>query len=403
MDKLVKYNQEHIFREINDLSENEIKSLKKQIEDVDFSYLDELNKTKQNTSKACISPIEAMTIDEINLKKDKFERVGIDALKRGEVGAVLLAGGMGTRLGSDDPKGMYNIGVSKKLYIFECLFNNIMSVVQKTKAFIPLFIMTSDKTDKKTREFLKEKNYFGYNPKYIRFFMQDVAPCTDFNGKILMEAKDRIATSPNGNGGWFNSILKDESAAMFLKNSNVKWLNVFAVDNVLQKICDPVFVGATILSGAGIGAKVIKKANPFEKVGVMCRKNKKPSIVEYIDLSEEMALKTDKNGNYLYNYGVILNYLFNLDLLNKTKDERLPVHIVKKKIPYVDENGVPINPSEQNGYKFEILCVDMVELADDCLVFEVEREKEFAPIKNMQGIDSVVTARELLIKNGINI
>ncbi len=397
--KLNRYNQEHLLKYEKELSAEERNELYGQINNTDFSYIDELyNPKKENVGN--IEPIGAMTIDQIEKNRAEFEEVGLKELNEYNVGALLLAGGMGTRLGSDDPKGMYNIGKTKEVYIFQRLFENLLEVVNKTGKFVPLFIMTSEKNDKTTKHFLRSKNFFGYDEKFVKFFIQDMAPCVDFNGKVLMEAKNRIATSPNGNGGWFTSLLNNKDAKEMLEFYNIKWLNVFAVDNVLQRIADPVFIGATIASGSQIGAKVIRKADPYEKVGVMCKKNGKPSIVEYIDLGEEMATLTDENGERLYNFGVILNYLFNVDLLYKIKDEKLPIHVVTKKIEHIDEGGNLVKPAEQNGHKFEMLCVDMIELADTCLPYEVEREKEFAPIKNKTGVDSVESAQALLEKNG---
>lgn len=397
--KLNRYNQEHLLKYEKELSVEEKNELYGQINNTDFSYIDELNKPKkENTGN--IEPIGAMTIDQIEKNRAEFEAIGLKELNEYNVGALLLAGGMGTRLGSDDPKGMYNIGKTKDVYIFQRLFENLLEVVNKTGKFVPLFIMTSEKNDKTTKQFLRSKKFFGYDEKYVKFFIQDMAPCIDFNGNVLMEAKNRIATSPNGNGGWFTSLLNNKDAREMLEFYNIKWLNVFAVDNVLQRIADPVFIGATIASNSQIGAKVIRKADPYEKVGVMCKKNGKPSIVEYIDLGEEMATLTDENGERLYNFGVILNYLFNVDLLYKIKDEKLPIHVVTKKIEHMDENGNLVKPAEPNGHKFEMLCVDMIELADTCLPYEVEREKEFAPIKNKTGVDSVESAQALLEKNG---
>lgn len=397
--KLNRYEQEHLLNYESELSTEEKLELYAQINNTDFSYIDELSKEKVLKDEK-IEPIAALTVDEIKKNSLQFEKVGIKALENYQVGALLLAGGMGTRLGSDDPKGMYNIGKTKEVFIFQRLIENLLDVVEKTGKFVPLFIMTSEKNDKATKKFLKSKNYFGYDEKFIKFFVQDMAPCTDFNGKILLESKSKIATSPNGNGGWFTSLLNNSEAKEMLEKFNIKWLNVFAVDNVLQRIADPVFIGATLTKGAEIGAKVIRKVDPYEKVGVMCKKNGKPSIVEYIDLGEEMATLTDKNGERLYNFGVILNYLFNVDLLYKIKDEKLPIHVVTKKIEHIDDNGNLIKPVEPNGHKFEMLCVDMIELADSCLPFEVEREKEFAPIKNKTGVDSVESAQALLEKNG---
>lgn len=397
--KINKFNQKHLVRYENELTSSEKNELYSQILNTDFSYLEELGKEKCKKTEN-ISPIGGMTIDVIKQNENHFKKLGIEALKKHQVGALLLAGGMGTRLGSSDPKGMYNIGKTKDVYIFQRLIENLLDVVKLTGEFIPLFIMTSEHNDKETRKFLKDKNYFGYKEEYIRFFIQEMAPCTDFDGKILMESKGRIATSPNGNGGWFNSLTSDKHAKEMLDKFNIKWLNVFAVDNVLQRIADPVFVGATIDSNVQIGAKVIRKVDAFEKVGVMCKKNGKPSIVEYIDLGEEMATLTDENGERLYNFGVILNYLFDVDLLFEIKDKKLPIHVVTKKIEHINDKGEIVKPTEPNGHKFEMLCVDMIELANSCLPYEVEREKEFAPIKNKTGVDSVESAQALLEKNG---
>lgn len=399
MNKLKKYNQEHLLKFENELSSKEKEELKNQIESLDFSYLEELNKTEEKTENV-ITPIKAMTTKEIEANKSKFEEVGLRALKEQKIGALLLAGGMGTRLGSDNPKGMYNIGKTKDVFIFQRLFENLLEVVNQCGMPIPFFIMTSEKNNDATVKFIKEHNYFGYNPEYVKFFVQEMAPCVDLNGNILLEAKNRVATSPNGNGGWFNSLLNNKDAKEMFEKFNIEWLNIFAVDNVLQKIADPVFVGATLGGNYQIGSKVIRKVDAFEKVGVMCNKNNKPSIVEYIDLTDEMAQETDENGERVYNFGVILNYLFNVDLLYKIKDKKLPVHVVTKKVEHIDENGNLIKPETPNAHKFEMLCVDMIEFADNCLPFEVIREKEFAPIKNKTGVDSVESAQALLEKNG---
>jgi UDP-N-acetylglucosamine/UDP-N-acetylgalactosamine diphosphorylase len=382
-----------------ELTKNQKQELHNQISKLDFSYLNELkNPTPAQSAK--ITPIKAMTVSEIENQADYFNEIGLKALKGQKVGALLLAGGMGTRLGSDNPKGMYNIGKTKDIFIFQRIFENLLDVVKLCGKYIPFFIMTSEKNNDITVEFIKEHNYFGYDPNYVKFFVQDMAPCTDLNGKVLLENKHTIATSPNGNGGWFNSLLNNQEAKQMLEEMNIEWLNVFAVDNVLQKIANPVFVGATLDGNYQIGAKVIRKVDPYEKVGVMCNKNGRPSIVEYIDLTDDMAHETDKNGERVYNFGVILNYLFNVKLLHEIKDKQLPIHVVTKKVEHIDENGNAIKPETPNAHKFEMLCVDMIEFAETCLPFEVIREHEFAPIKNKTGVDSVESAQALLELNG---
>ena len=400
---LSKYGQEHILKFFDELSDDEKKELLDQIEITDFSVLENLDRDKNiNSVRGTFKPLGAVTMEDIAANSKEYSALGEEALKNGKVAAVLLAGGQGTRLGFDKPKGMFNIGVDVELYIFQCLINNLLDVVKITGAWIPLFIMTSEKNNDETIAFFEEKDYFGYSPEYIRFFIQDMAPSVDFDGKVLMESHSRISLSPNGNGGWFSSIVRagllDE-----IKNKGVEWINVFAVDNVLQRIADPEFIGAVISSGKQSGSKVVGKASPDERVGVLCLEDDMPSIVEYYEMTDEMRNLIDENGQLAYKYGVILNYLFNVSKLEEIVDRKMPVHVVKKKIPYMNDNGDYIIPSEPNGFKFETLVLDMVHMQDSCLPYEVLREKEFAPVKNAEGVDSVQSARELLKANGIKI
>ena len=374
--------------------------LEKQLEEMDWSNLDAIHNKEQK--RGSFSPLGAMELSEIEANKDKYTAVGIDAIKHCKVGAILLAGGQGTRLGFDKAKGMYNIGETKELYIFEQLIANLKKVTSAADVWVPLYIMTSEKNDEQTREFFREHDFFGYNTDYVKFFVQEMVPAVDFDGNVLVEAEDSLAMSPNGNGGWFKSLIKAGYDAD-IKEKGVEWLNVFAVDNVLQQIADPVFVGATIESGCVSGAKVVRKVDPYERVGAMCLEDGKPSIVEYYELTPEMAEARDEKGTLLYGFGVILNYLFRVDKLLEIAEKSLPLHVVEKKVPYIDENGVAVKPETPNAYKFETLILDMVYMMDNCLSFEVDREKEFAPVKNATGTDSVESARALLKKNGIQI
>ena len=372
--------------------------LKDQLNNMDWSYLNLIGQKEQKRGQ--FAPLGAMEIPEIEAKKEEFKKIGLDAIRDCKVAAILLAGGQGTRLGFDKAKGMYNIGVNKDLYIFEQLIRNLQKVTEEAGAFVPLYIMTSDKNDEQTRAFFAEHDYFGYNKDFVKFFVQEMVPAVDFDGNVLIEAEDSLAMSPNGNGGWFKSLVK-AGLGEDMKEKGVEWLNVFAVDNVLQQIADPVFVGATIQSGCVSGSKVVRKCDPYERVGALCLEDGKPSIVEYYELTPEMAEATNEAGSLLYGFGVILNYLFSLDTLFQIEKQQMPLHIVEKKVPYVDENGVFMKPETPNAYKFETLILDMIYMMDNCLSFEVEREKEFAPIKNPSGVDSVESARALLQKNGI--
>ncbi len=399
-DKLEKYGQLHVLKYYEELDKEEQEALLGQIEQTDFDVLSLCQKKEALNPRGEIAPIGVMQLPEIAAKREEYTKIGLDAIRNGKVGAVLLAGGMGTRLGSDAPKGVYNIGLTKDVFIFQRLIENLLDVVHQAGAWIPLYVMTSDKNHETTTAFFEEKEYFGYNADYVTFFMQDMAPASDYDGKVYMEAKNKISTSPNGNGGWFLSMIK-WGVVDKIREAGVEWLNVFAVDNVLQRIADPCFVGATIATDSAVGAKVVKKNAPDEKVGAMCLEDGRPSIVEYYDMTEELMAAKDENGEPAYNFGVILNYLFREKDLEEIVARKLPLHIVEKKIPYLDEKGELVKPESPNGYKFEQLVLDMIHELDSCLPYEVVRNKEFAPIKNKTGVDSVESARELCKENGI--
>lgn len=400
---LEKYDQNHLLKYYNDLDESQKKSLLEQISGIDFELLKLIKNGGKEAEKGVITPLDdAVSIKDIENNRTKFTAIGEEAIKEGKVAALLLAGGMGTRLGSDKPKGMYNIGITKDVYIFEMLINNLMDVVNQTGAWVPLYIMTSEKNNDDTIQFFEDMNYFGYDKDYIEFFVQEMAPAASFDGKIFLEEKDRVSTSPNGNGGWFISFVKSGLCEK-AKKAGVEYINIFAVDNVCQRMADPCFVGAMIDGGYRSASKVVSKASPEEKVGVLCLEDGKPSIVEYYELTEEMRYQTREDGELAYKYGVILNYLFNIEDLEKNMNNNLSVHVVKKKIQHIDENGASVKPETENGYKFETLVLDMVHMMDNCLAYEVVREKEFAPIKNKEGVDSVDSARTLLKLNGVEL
>lgn len=390
--------QSHLLRYYDELSVEEREQLLADIEFTNFNIINNIEKQAEKKLGKITPLSSSVTVQEARRRKIQFEAVGLNMLAEGRVGAVLLAGGQGSRLGYDGPKGTFNIGVTRELTIFEQLMRNVFDVTSKTGRCFPLFIMTSTVNDGQTREFFRSRNYFGYPRDLIHFFIQDVAPACDYNGKVFLDEKHRVSLAPNGNGGWYSSLVNN-GLARVLERDNIEWLNVFGVDNVLQKICDPAFIGATIIKRCRCGAKVVKKASPDEKVGVLCLEDGKPSIVEYFEMPDNLKYKTKKD-ELVYRYGVILNYLFNVHDLNHTLSGKLPYHVANKSLAHI-EDGVRVKPDQPCGYKFETLVVDMVKLMGSCLAYEVEREREFAPVKNATGTDSVETARELLAKNGV--
>lgn len=381
-----------------ELTEEERELLLKDIESVDFSVLKNIGRVSEPRGR--IEPLKPLSLEEIRKNSDVFGKAGLKLLSEGKVAAVLLAGGQGTRLGFDKPKGMYNIGVTRPLSIFGLHMQNMLGVAGRAGRAFPVFIMTSRANNADTVGFFEENNYFGYPKNKIFFFVQDVAPACSTDGKVYLEKKYRVLTAPNGNGGWYKSLISG-GLDRALEREGVEWVNVCGVDNVLQSFCDPLFIGATVTGGYACSAKIVRKELPGENVGLLCKVDGKPSVIEYYEMDE--ALKNEReNGKLVYCNGITLNYLFSLKALKEVDCASFPYHLAKKKIAHI-ENGVEVHPSEPCGYKFETLVVDMVNAMKNCLPFEVERNKEFAPVKNAEGADSVETARALLKENGFKL
>ena len=396
---LERHGQLHILKWWDELGSGGRSKLSVQVERIDWSLL---ARAKEHISapKGRIEPIDGLDLAAIGARREEYFTAGRDAVRAGKVACVMLAGGQGTRLGSDAPKGTFDIGVTHPLYIFEQLIRNLQDAASLCGSAVPLYIMTSETNDGATRAFFTEHDFFGYPQERVAFFRQEMAPAMGFDGKLLMSAKDSLALSPNGNGGWYSSLMR-AGLAKEAAERGVEWFNVFAVDNVLQRMADPVFVGATILSGRTTGAKFVRKAYPEERVGVLCLQNGLPTVVEYYELDPEMANLRDDKGRLVYSFGVTLNYLFRADMLREIAARQLPVHAAKKRIPCLNEEGELVIPARENGCKFETLILDMIRCAGSCLPFDVERSREVAPIKNRTGADSVDTARELLRQNGV--
>ena len=317
--KLEAVGQTQLLRYYDELDPDAAKDLLDQIERTDFSVVDAIAVRDTLNVRGVISPIDSMELPEIEKHAQQFRKTGLEAIRAGQVGAVMRAGGMGTRLGSDNPKGMYDIGLTKHVYIFQRLVENLLDVVREAGTWVPLYIMTSEKnndvplyimTSEKNNDatvgFFKEMDYFGYDPSFVHFFKQDMAPATDYEGHVYLEGKGRIATSPNGNAGWFISMEK-AGLAREAKEKGVKWLNVFAVDNVLQRMADPLFVGAVIEGGYVSGSKVVRKVAKDEKVGAICLEDGKPSIVEYYDMTEELMDAVNEKGDLSMRRGILSN------------------------------------------------------------------------------------------------
>ncbi len=397
---LEKYGQTQLLDYYGELDEEKKAELLSAISQIDFTAISGVDFHAERQVGE-ISPADALSLAEVEAGREEFEKIGLQAIRSGKVAAVLLAGGQGTRLGLDAPKGTFNIGVNRELSIFGCQMNNLLQVVEKAGVYPHLFVMTSTVNHEQTTEFFERNAYFGYDASKIHFYVQKTAPAFSFDGKILLEQKHKPVLTPNGNGGWYSS-LKEAECGRIIEEAGIEWLNVYGVDNVLQKICDPVFIGATLKSGLACSGKVVRKVSAEEKVGVLCKEDGLPSVVEYFEMPTVKKTLKDADGKLIYCFGVTLNYLFSVKKLDEVSANKLPYHLATKKISCISGGEVFV-PEEPNGYKLECLAVDLVKLMGSCLGVEVEREKEFAPVKNMTGADSVDTARALLIKNGVEI
>ena len=395
--KIKRYHQEHLLDYYNKLQNDELKTkFEEQLENINFELIDNLyrNKTgKVKTEDVKIEPIDYWDKERLGGKYDFYESIGIDAIKKGKLATVTMAGGQGTRLGHNGPKGTYDIGLDSHKSLFELLFDYIKEQNIKYNVQIPWFIMTSKENNEATVKFFKDNKYFGYE-KNIFFFIQGQLPMIDTEGKILIGEDYLIKEAADGHGGVYESLVKSGMVEK-MKQLGVEWVFIGGVDNCLVKMVDPVLMGIAIDKGVTAAGKSVVKANPHEKVGAFCKKNGKPSVVEYSEITDEMAEATDENGELLYGESHILCNLFNISAIERMGSEPLPYHSAFKKATYIDKDGNKVVPTSPNAYKFEAFLFDAFGEVDDMAILRVKREEEFAPVKNATGVDSPETAREL--------
>ena len=398
---LKKYGQEQLLDGYNRLpGEKEKQDFLNSILTVDFNQIEKLFascKESKDFSNSKIEPIDY--VDKSKLSKEdyeKYEKIGSKKIKEGKLAVVTMAGGQGTRLGHTGPKGTYDLGLDTHKSIFEILCDTLKEAREKYKVDIPWYIMTSDENNAETEDFFKKNNYFGYPEKCITFFKQGKLPMLSTEGKILLNEKGEIKEAADGHGGIFQSMLKD-GVIYDMKARGIEWVFIGGVDNVLVKMVDAVLIGLAEEKHVLAAGKSIVKAGPKEKVGVFCKKNGKPSVIEYSEISEEMAAETTADGELKYGESHILCNLFNIKAIEKISKMELPYHVAFKKAKYLDKDGNVVSPTEPNAYKFEAFLFDAFESLDDMAILRVKRENEFAPVKNAEGVDSPETARKLYI------
>ena len=396
--KLDKYNQSQLLNFYDTLDEDKKMKLLSQIEKIDFEQMNKLYRKTQEKiefGNDKIEPISYVEKDKMNKTEiEEYDRLGSNIIKSGKLAVVTMAGGQGTRLGHKGPKGTFDLGLDSHKSIFEILCDTLKKAKDKYNVYVPWYIMTSEENNKQTTEFFENNNYFGYDKDKIMFFKQGQLPMCNTEGKIILDENGLIKEAADGHGGVFESMRKD-GVIEDMNKKGVQWVFIGGVDNILAKMVDSVFIGLAIKKNVLAAGKSVVKAGPKEKVGVFCKRNEKPSVIEYTEITEEMSEAKNENGDLLYGESHILCNLFNINAIIDVSERKLPYHSAFKKAKYINEDGKLIVPDKPNAYKFEAFIFDAFEYLNDMAIMRVKREEEFAPVKNAEGVDSPETARKL--------
>ena len=402
--------QEHVFDCCDSLTSSEKAGLLSQLKEIQIEKIPSLlsaasAEASNDSSNGYIEPFSGpvgRSTEETLVKQSR--QTGMEAIRRGEVAALVLAGGQGTRLGFDGPKGMYDIGLRSGRTLFQMTAERIKKLCELASeggpVTIPFYIMTSPLNHAATQEYLSSNNYFGLDAKNVFLFPQGMLPCLTEEGKVIMESAGTVAMAPDGNGGIYPSLLAS-GALGDMTTRGIRYLHVFSIDNAMVKPADPVFVGYCIDQAADCGNKVVWKAHAHEKVGVVASKSGRPCIVEYSEISQEMAERTDKEGRLLFGAANICNHFYTIDFI---QNRVLPnignmYHIARKKIKYYDkERKETVTPTANNGVKLETFIFDVFPFSEKMAVLDVQRSEEFSPVKNKSGSpsDSPDTARAMI-------
>ena len=400
IEKLKKYNQNEIVNIMSKVyTEEENERLIEQLNRIDLNQVMNLYKNANNIPLIDERKIEHIEYTDLNsLSKEKFKEyknIGIDVIKNNKYAVITMAGGQGTRLGHKGPKGTFKINtVNGEKYLFEIIVESLQKANKKYNVVIPWYIMTSEDNNDQTIQFLKENNFFGYDENKVKFFKQGKVPMVKEDGNIIIDQNKLIKEASDGNGSIYKS-LKDSNLINQMKEDGIEWIFVGGVDNILLKIVDLVLTGLTITENNLISSKSVVKKNAKERVGVFCKLNGVPKVIEYTELPEKMAEEIDSNGQLMYGEVNILSHLFNIKALEKLSEVDLPYHTAYKKSNYLDEKGNFVEVTTPNAYKFESYIFDGFSFFNSMSILRVKREEEFAPIKNREGSDSPETAVNL--------
>lgn len=397
---LAKHGQDHVFKFWDKLNESEKSGLLAQIESLDFPSIERMKKALANRNAAAAKASSISPPPVIALKGGpaaKALKCGEDALRAGQAGVILVAGGQGSRLGFEGPKGCYNLAPVSNASLFEIHSRKILALERKYAAKIPFYIMTSDVNDRETREFFAKNSFFGLSADGVKFFVQGMWPALWEDGRIILEDRGRIFMSPDGHGGVLRALLENK---IFddMKKRGLTTLFYFQVDNPLVEIADPSFIGVHLLNKADISIKVCAKRDPEEGVGVVVIRDGRDAIVEYTELTKEQKHERLPDGKLKIGFGSVGIHVFSLAFLEKEARTNMPIHLAHKKVAYCDDNGNTIKPDKPNACKFEKFIFDVVPDAVRAVNLEFAREDEFSPMKNKEGNDSPDMSRRDMIR-----
>jgi UDP-N-acetylglucosamine/UDP-N-acetylgalactosamine diphosphorylase len=394
--RLHQYGQEHVLAGWDRLTDEERRGLLEQLRGLDLVQLRTLFANRDH-SFAVPSAERIQPVPVISAGADgEVRRRGEEALSAGEVAVLLVAGGQGSRLGFEHPKGMFPIGPVSNKTLFQIHAEKVLALRRRHGKPLPFLVMTSPATDAETRAFFAEHHNFGLPADEVAFFCQGTMPALDrATGRLLMEAPGRLFLSPNGHGGTLTA-LADSGLLERLRRTGIRHIFYFQVDNPLVKVADPAFLGHHIVTGADVSAKIVPKESPTDKLGNLVLVDGRCTMIEYSDLPESLARQTDEQGRLRIWAGSPAIHVFDVEFLRRMVGEgvKIPFHIAKKKVPYLDEKGTLVQPAQENALKFELFIFDVLPLAETYTVVETSRREEFVPLKNATGADSPEMVRQ---------
>jgi len=390
--------QGHVLQFWDRLCPDERAALLQQIERLDFPSIARMKQLMSSqtvvSEQSAFSPVEVLrpSADE----RARAGGVGEEALRKGGVGVILVAGGQGSRLGFDGPKGCFPIAPLSNGTLFEIHCRKVLALERRHGCAIPLYIMTSAENNDATVGFFRKNSNFGLSGERVKFFKQGMWPALDSSGRIVLDRPNHIFMSPDGHGGTLSALL-DNGMLDDMKRRNIGSLFYFQVDNPMVEIADPVFIGLHLERKAEMSVKVCGKRDPEEGLGVVVMREGRASMVEYTELTREQKHARSAGGELKYNAGSVAIHVFSTAFLKKEASAQMPIHVAHKKVPYCDSTGLTIKPEKPNAYKFEKFIFDALPHAERTVILDFMRSDEFSPVKNAVGDDSPETVRRDMI------